>query len=99
MISVYHNRLRLSRINNENKVILIARNRALLSVLILHLFLNYRRTKSYILSMIRTTTGDNSLAVVLFAVRRYEARQRIGGSYTPEHLKLQEEVTEGRKNV
>ncbi len=49
--------------------------------------------------MIRTTTGDNSLAVVLFAVRRYEARQRIGGSYTPEHLKLQEEVTEGRKNV
>ena len=38
--------------------------------------------------MIRTTTGDNSLAVVLFAVRRYEVRQRIGGfSYTPEHLK------------
>ena len=88
MISVYHNRLRLSRINNENKVILIARNRALLSVLILHLFLNCRRAKSYILSMIRTTTGDNSLAVVLFAVRRYEVRQRIGGfSYTPEHLK------------
>lgn len=35
-----------------------------------------------------------------FAVRRYEVRQRISSfSYTPEHLKLQEEVTEGRKIV
>ena len=50
--------------------------------------------------MIRTTTGVISLAVVLFVVRRYEARRRIGGfSYTPEHLKGHEEVAERKKNV
>ena len=37
--------------------------------------------------------------MVLFVVRRYEARQRIGGFYMPEHLKRQEEVTEGKKIV